>query len=561
MIQNQTVRKNLHYLFSVIYIFARYFYKALKVIFRPIVHLHPRIYNFAIALREAVRELIRPPEIHPHVIPENLPETAFEPIPEVVPETPCEIPEPVSETEDTQPEIVQESVTEPEPRLPAWLIEEWRAIHEIEPRLFPEKHLIENVPFYHVPTSRIVEPYLELCRLYGDNVSHVFLVPWLLKGGSDLEAINYIQSLTIQGLADNIVVISTTDIDSPWKERLPEKTRFIEFGKMYAYLSGEEQEKLLIRLLLQMAPQVIHNVNSDLCYRVFVKYGGALKSISKLYVSLFCIDMTEEGRYAGYPVMYVPKCFDYLEAIFTDNLAHLKKLEEICAFDARKMFVHYHPAPAISKQYPLQPGKKEITETGGLNKEYFDILWAGRLDRQKRPDILIEIAKKCKNLSFRFHVYGSPVLDTDVYTNIFSELENMTYHGSFDGLSSLPAEQYDLFLYTSQWDGLPNVLLEAISLGLPVVASDVGGISELICHGETGFLIDPYDNINAYLNCLEKIYDNPSKLEAVVNNAHELLILRHSWDAFNENVRNIPYYCRGEGETGDCRFTLILQQT
>jgi len=535
MIQNQTVRKNLYHLFSVIYILVRWLYKALKVIFRPIVHLHPRIYNFAIALREAVIELIKPPEIHPQVIPENIPEAAPQPVPEVIPDT---LPEPVPEA-DTQPEIVPEAVTKPEPRLPAWLIEEWRAIHEIEPLLFPEKHLIESIPFYHVPTSRIVEPYLELCRLYGDNVSHVFLVPWLLKGGSDLETINYIQSLTTQRLADNIVVISTTENDSPWKERLPEKTRFIEFGKMYAYLSGEEQEKLLIRLLLQMAPRVIHNVNSDLCYRVFVKYGGALEGVSKLYISLFCIDMTEEGRHAGYPVMYVPKCFDYLKAIFTDNLAHLKKLEEIWALDARKMFVHYHPAPAVSNPCPLQPGKKETSP----NKDDFDILWAGRLDRQKRPDILIEIAKRCRDLPIRFHVYGSPVLDADIYTQAFEEAENITYYGPFNGLPSLPADRYDLFLYTSQWDGLPNVLLEAISLGLPIVASDVGGISELIEHGKSGFLIRPYDDIDRYITCLQEIAEDPSMLAAIVANAYERVALRHSWEAFNEKVRNVPCYC------------------
>jgi glycosyltransferase involved in cell wall biosynthesis len=40
-------------------------------------------------------------------------------------------------------------------------------------------------------------------------------------------------------------------------------------------------------------------------------------------------------------------------------------------------------------------------------------------------------------------------------------------------------------------DGLPNVVLEALSLGRPVVGSDVSGIPELIVHGETGFLVEP----------------------------------------------------------------------
>lgn len=47
----------------------------------------------------------------------------------------------------------------------------------------------------------------------------------------------------------------------------------------------------------------------------------------------------------------------------------------------------------------------------------------------------------------------------------------------------------DLLLLPSLWDGLPNALLEAQAAGVPVLASDAGGIPEAISHGETGFLI------------------------------------------------------------------------
>lgn len=47
----------------------------------------------------------------------------------------------------------------------------------------------------------------------------------------------------------------------------------------------------------------------------------------------------------------------------------------------------------------------------------------------------------------------------------------------------------DLFLMPSLWDGMPNSVLEAMSAGRCVLASDAGGIPELIQHGETGFLV------------------------------------------------------------------------
>jgi len=54
-------------------------------------------------------------------------------------------------------------------------------------------------------------------------------------------------------------------------------------------------------------------------------------------------------------------------------------------------------------------------------------------------------------------------------------------------------EGTDVFILPSLREGLPTVVLEAMSYSLPVVASDVGGTSELLVNGETGFLIEPLD--------------------------------------------------------------------
>ncbi|MGP9801364.1 glycosyltransferase family 4 protein [Rheinheimera sp. NSM] len=66
----------------------------------------------------------------------------------------------------------------------------------------------------------------------------------------------------------------------------------------------------------------------------------------------------------------------------------------------------------------------------------------------------------------------------------------------------------DTFVLLSHWEGLPLTILEAMSLGLPVVASDVGGVSETI-DKQCGFLIAPTDD-SALLNAFEQLISSAS---------------------------------------------------
>jgi glycosyltransferase involved in cell wall biosynthesis len=458
-----------------------------------VLRLPLRLRRFLVALRNAFRELISPPM--------------------------------------AMAEICRGNPAESDPRsgLPTWLITEWKEIHEVEPEIFPDESLIDSIQSYNIPNSRLGKPYLDLCARFGSNVTHVFLVPFMLRSGADVVTLNYIKAVIEHNLADHVVVLSTLGLVSPWARKLPSEARFIEFGRSYGYLSSIEQETLLSRLLLQMAPQVIHNINSELGYKIFAKYGGALCQISHLFATAFLGDITEEGRLVGYPFTYLPKCFDFLTAVFADNQTFIGKLVNLYGFEREKLHVHYTPVQAHNR-IPLRVyGRKPL-----------DILWAGRIDRQKRPDILTSIAQKCS--SFHFHIYGEAVLDRDFYTDELRKLKNVRCYGAFDGFDSLPIHKYDLFLMTSQYEGIPTTLLESMSRGLPVVAPKVGGIHELIIPDRTGFLIDPFDDVDQYVRCLERIDHDPTTIPSLVEGAVQLIAARHSWQAFVNGLEKASGY-------------------
>jgi len=62
--------------------------------------------------------------------------------------------------------------------------------------------------------------------------------------------------------------------------------------------------------------------------------------------------------------------------------------------------------------------------------------------------------------------------------------------GESDNVAELLA-RCQVFVLASRWEGLPISVLEAMRAGLPVVASDVGGVSEAVTDGETGWLVPP----------------------------------------------------------------------
>jgi glycosyltransferase involved in cell wall biosynthesis len=80
----------------------------------------------------------------------------------------------------------------------------------------------------------------------------------------------------------------------------------------------------------------------------------------------------------------------------------------------------------------------------------------------------------------------------------------------------------DVIVMPSLREGLPYVLLEALALARPVVGTPVGGIPEVVKHGETGFLVPPKDS-ESLAEAVIQILRNPKEAAKLGERGRELV--------------------------------------
>ena len=88
--------------------------------------------------------------------------------------------------------------------------------------------------------------------------------------------------------------------------------------------------------------------------------------------------------------------------------------------------------------------------------------------------------------------------------------------------------ELDVLCLMSQWEGLPMSIVEAMSVGLPVIATDVGGVSEAVRPGENGLLVAR--DAGALVTAVEGLLREPARLGAMGMRARQLFEERFRLD-------------------------------
>jgi glycosyltransferase involved in cell wall biosynthesis len=138
------------------------------------------------------------------------------------------------------------------------------------------------------------------------------------------------------------------------------------------------------------------------------------------------------------------------------------------------------------------PTQQQARTALALSSDQMLIGTVARLDPVKRLDVLLQAMKSLRD------VYAVIVGDGPERTR----LETMSGRSELAGRVHFAGQQddvqawlaaMDMFVLSSDWEGMPNAMLEAMAARLPVVATAVGGTPEVVVDGVTGLLVPPRD--------------------------------------------------------------------
>ena len=218
--------------------------------------------------------------------------------------------------------------------------------------------------------------------------------------------------------------------------------------------------------------------------------------------------------------------------------AALKKYLIDMGFLPDKMHVIYNAVDLriFSQGYNRERLRKQLA----LGTENILVLYVGRLDHVKGVEYLIGAAKNIvdKYESVKFVLVGEGSLRTAYQTMARDYKENILFLGWRSDVAKL-MHAADIFVLSSLSEGCPNVVLEAAATGLPIVATNVGAVPEIITHTKSGLLVPPR-NVEQLEHAISTFIEDPETGRRMGERLREYVQENFSVEAIGKRIKQ--YY-------------------
>lgn len=260
------------------------------------------------------------------------------------------------------------------------------------------------------------------------------------------------------------------------------------------------------------------------------------------------------GRLAGW-LSGIPTIFTVHGWAFSDGVPPLKRFaymqaEKLVARLPSRIITVSEYDRELALRHRLAPSHKLITVHNGMPdvppvlradpvRHPPRLAMVARFETQKDHFTLFRALADLRHLEWKVDLIGDgPVraLAEDMVRTM-GLAHRIHFWGARKDVAEILAQAQG-FLLISNWEGFPRSIIEAMRAGLPVVASDVGGVREAVIEGETGFLV-PRGDVSTVRQRIEQLVSDPALRDRMGKAGRKHYEANFTFDCMFENTRAV----------------------